>query len=975
MVITVDDERFEYLGGDSTVLDFLVRNGFYIPHICYTPGLGVLKTCETCIVEVDGHLVRACSTKLRDGMRIGLNTPRALEARRRAVERILMDHNLVCTICDKNDYCDLHTAVLRLGIKGQRYRPKPYPIDDSNPFYIYDPNQCILCGRCVEACQDLVVNEVIRIDWNLNPPRVVWGDGKTINESSCVSCGTCVNVCPVNALMEKTFIGRAGYFTGISGKKREGLVKVIKEIEDIPGIFDAVMAMSEVDAKLRSTLVKRTKTVCMFCGVGCSFEVWTRGREILKIQPSPEAPANGLATCIKGKFGWGFINDPMRLTKPLIRHGDGFREASWEEAIDFIARKLKEIRDKYGPDSIGLIANCTGSNEEAYLVQKLARAVIGTNNVDNCARYCQAPATEGLFRTVGIGADSGTMEDIYNSDLVIIVGSNTAEAHPVLAGKVKRAKKLRGQKLIVIDVRRHEMADWADLFIRIKPGTDVVLLNAVAKYLIDMGWIDREFIEKRTVGFEEYRRSLEHYDLEYAEKITGVPKDVMVKMAEMIHEAKGVSILFGMGVTQHQSGSETATAISNLLLLTGNYGKPNCGAYPLRGHANVQGASDFGALPRFLPGYERVDDEEVRERYEKAWGVKLPTTRGLTSTEMVDAALEGKLKAMIIFGEDKVLADSNRAKTTEALKRLELLVVVELFMTQTARLAHVVLPAAATLERDGTFVNTERRIQRFYKALDPPGECRPEWMIIQDIANALGANWNYKHPSEIMDEVARVCPVFAGVNYERLEGYRSLLWPVSKDGEGTPYLYKDRFNFPDGKARFHVAKYIEPLDMDEEYDAYLINGRMLEHFHWGNITRRTKGINEKVPQVFVEVSRELAMERELRDGDLVRITSRVGSIKARVLVTDRVLGRYCFLSLHDNQEAAVNTLTTDMRDPSTKTPAYKELPVRIEKIERGYSSPLPWTNPRYHKRIPQVGVRVEEKWRRPEYSPIGEDYG
>lgn len=971
MKVVVEDKVLEAIPNE-TILTFLLRHNIHIPFICYQPGLDVLESCETCIVEANGHLVRACSTKIGEGMKISISSKRVYEARKKAFDRILRDHYLYCTLCDKSSYCYLRYWVLHLGIEHQDYKSKNYPIDDSNPFYIYDPNQCILCGRCVEACQDLVVNEVIHIDWNLNPPRVVWDRGALINQSSCVSCGTCVTVCPVNALMEKKVLGEMGYFTGLNPKIKQGLIQITKQIEKSIDTFQPILEISEIDTKLR-TLVKRTKTVCMFCGVGCSFEVWTKDNKIIKVQPSPNSPANGLATCIKGKFGWDFVNDPHRLKKPLIKENGKFREATWQEALNLIINKLKEIKEKYGPDAIGIIANCTGTNEEAYLAQKLARAVIGTNNVDNCARYCQAPATTGLFRTVGIGADAGTMQDIYNADLVITMGSNTAESHPVLAGKIKRAKKLRGQKLIVVDVRKHEMAERADLFIKVNPGTDLILLNAVSKYIIDKGWEDKKFIQERTVGFEEFKKYLEKFTLDYAEKKTGVKKEDIIKMAEMIHEAGNTCICYAMGITQHQSGSETSTAISNLLLLTGNYGRPSCGAYPLRGHANVQGASDFGALPMYMPGYEKVDDPEVRKRYEEGWKVKLPTKPGLTSTEMIDAIFEGKLKALLIFGEDKVLADSNRQRTTKALQQLELLVVTEIFMTQTASLAHVVLPAAASVEKDGTFVNTERRIQRLYKALDPPGECRPEWQIYQDIANGLGANWNYKHPSEIMDEVARLCPVFAGVNYQRLEGYRSLLWPVAPDGTDTPYLYKDRFNFPDGKARFYPPKYIEPLETNEQFDLYLDNGRMLEHFHWGNVSYRTAGIKEKVPNVFLEVSPELAKERGLNEGDLVRVVSPVGSIKARVVITNRVQGNTLFLAIHNNLEETINTLTTNVRDPVVKTPAYKELPVRIEKIEEGKGiEPLPLINPRRYKGVSQIGIKVEEKWKRPEYSPIAE---
>ena len=597
---------------------------------------------------------------------------------------------------------------------------------------------------------------------------------------------------------------------------------------------------SEIEARTRPSFVTKTKTVCTFCGVGCSFDVWTRGRKILQIQPRPESPANGMATCIKGKFGWDFVNSPDRLTTPLLRDGDHFRPASWEEAIRFIAERLRAIRDSAGPDAIGFLANCTGSNEEAWLVQKLARTVIGTHNVDNCARYCQAPASTGLSRTVGIGADAGGFREIENADLVMTVGSNTAKSHPVLAGKIKRAHKLRGQKLVVLDLRRTMMAERADLFVRPRPGTDLVVLNTVARYLLDQGWEARSFIEQRTTNFEAYRESLAPFTLDYGETVTGVAKDEFVRLATMVHDAKSVCILWAMGVTQHQPGTETSTAICDLLLLTGNFGRPGTGGYPLRGHCNVQGVSDFGALPSFLGAYEKWDDPEVVARYEKAWSVRLPTKKGLTSTEMVDAALRGSLRAMVIFGEDKVLADAHESQVRSALQKLDLLVVCEVVPTATSQLAHVVLPAAVTLEREGSMVNTERRIQRFHRALPPLGDSRPEFEIVQALANALGAHWNYARPADVMAEASAMVPRFAGVRYDRLEGYASQQWPVSADGTDSPYLYADRFAFPDGKAHFHPPKWIPPLASDAEYDLYLNNGRVLEQFHWGNLTSRER---------------------------------------------------------------------------------------------------------------------------------------
>ncbi len=554
-----------------------------------------------------------------------------MEARLEAVNRILHNHDLYCTVCENNNGdCALHEAVHMLNMDSQKYpfEKKPYEVDDSNPFYRYDPNQCILCGRCVEACQNVEVNETLSIDWSLERPRVVWDHGVPINESSCVSCGHCVTVCPpVNALMEKSMLGEAGYLTSIPQDTKEKLIDFVKSLEPAIGMRP-IMALSNAESALRSTQIKKTKTVCTYCGVGCSFEMWTKGRKILKVQPVPEGPANGISTCIKGKFGWDFVNSSDRLTRPLIRDGNRFREATWEEAIDRVARGLMRIKEKYGGgDAIEFIASSKGTNEESYLLQKLARQVFGTNNVDNSSRFCQAPATTGLWRTVGYGGgDSGSISDIYSADLILAVGTNTAESHPVIATRIKRAHKLRGgQKLIVADIRKHEMAERADLFIHPRPGTDLVWLSAVTKYIIDQGWEDRKFIEERTTGFEEYRKSLEPFTLDFAERETGIPREQLIRVAEMIHEAKSVCALWAMGVTQHQMGSDTSTAISNLLLVTGNYGRPGTGAYPLRGpqqrpgHQRLRG---HVSIPSRLPEGQRSRGQgEVRE------GMELQDTR------------------------------------------------------------------------------------------------------------------------------------------------------------------------------------------------------------------------------------------------------------------------------------------------------------------------------------------------------------
>lgn len=970
MLISVDGKIIEANKGE-TILEVLKRNGIYIPHICYNEGLSPIESCDTCLVEVNGHLVRACSTKVEDGMKISVN--KAKEARKIAIDRLIRYHKLYCSVCENNNGdCQLHEAVIRLGINSQKYVEKPYPIDDSGEFYIYDPSQCILCGRCVEACQDFAVNEVIWINWDLNPPRVVWDNGNPIGNSSCVNCGTCVTVCPVNALMEKSMLGNAGFFTWIRKDLKKKIIDSIGKVEDN---FSLLMTFSELEAKARETQIKKTKTVCIYCGVGCSFEVWTKGRKILKIEPKPESPANGILTCVKGKFGWDFVNSENRITKPLIREGDKFREVSWDVAISYIAKRLKEIRDKYGPDSIGFIASDKMSNEEAYLLQKLARAVIGTNNIDNSARYCQAPATVGLWRTVGIGADSGTIKDIEMADLIIIVGHNTTESHPVVGSKVKRAQKIRGAKVVVIDVRKHEMAERADLFIRPKPGTDAAVLAGVAKYLIDKGWIDKEFIEKRVKGFEEFKESIKGFTLDYVESITNVPKEQIIKLAEMIHEAKNVVVLWGMGVTQHLGGADTSTIISDLLLITGNYGKPGSGAFPMRGHNNVQGVSDFGCLPNYLPGYQKLDDESVVRKFEDAWGVKLNRKIGLQIPQMIEGVLEGKIHALYIVGEDTVMVDCGTPLTKQALEKVDFLVVQDMFMTETAKLADVILPAAASLEKDGTFVNTERRIQRFYKAMEPLGDSKPDWVIIQMIANALGANWNYNHPSEIMDEVARLCPIFAGVSYSRLEGFNSLLWPVNENGVDTPILYTNSFDTPDGKAILYPLSWKPPELKDEVHRIIVNTGRILEHFHVGNMTGNVGGLRRKVPETFVEVSKELSAKYNINNGDLILVKSKFGGeIIARALVTTRVQGDEIFIPLFASDPSkGVNVITGNVIDKDSGTPGYKDTPVLIEKIGEGNrESPLPMNNWRFHihERRRQIGIEVQKKWMREEFKPL-----
>ncbi len=969
--VTIDGVVQETTSGER-LIDVINRAGVKISQVCYHPQLCPIQTCDTCMVETNGQLVRACATTASAGMEIFTKSEKAAAAQREAFDRILSNHVLYCTVCDNNNgNCTIHNTERLLGIEHQPipYHSKPYEEDHTNPFYRYDPQQCILCGRCVEACQNVQVNETLSINWEDPHPRVLWDGGSTIGESSCVSCGHCVTVCPCNALMEKSMLGHAGFLTALPKTTLSGMIDVVKGVEPETG-YGAILKLSEAESHMRELRIRRTKTVCTYCGVGCSFDVWTKDRHILKVEPL-DGPTNGISTCIKGKFGWDFVNSPDRLTKPLIREGGKFREASWDEALDLVARKFREIKAKNGPDSLAFVSSSKCTNEESYLMQKLARAVIGTNNMDNCSRYCQAPATQGLFRTVGYGGDSGSIRDIENAGLVLIIGSNTAESHPVLATRVKRAHKLHGQKLIVSDLREHEMAKRADLFLHPKPGTDIVWLSAVSSYLLENGMANTKFLDQWVNGLEEYKKSLAPFTMEFAARTCGLSEDTLKKVAHMIAEADGVCVLWAMGITQHSMGSDASTAISNLLLITGNYMKTGSGAYPLRGHNNVQGASDHGAMPNFLTGYQSVDDPEVRSRFKAAWNVQLPSTKGLDNHEMIDAIHQGKLKAMYLFGEEMSLVDSNANFVGDGLGKLEFFVVQDIFFSATCRFADVVLPASPSLEKEGTFTSTERRIQRLYQVFEPLEGSRPDWRIIQDIANRLGATWQYQHPSEIYREIASLTPLFAGVTYERLEGFKSLQWPVAADGTDQPLLYTKEFAFPDGKARLFPLSLTEPTDQpNAEFDLHLNNGRLLEHFHEGNMTYRSEGIREKTPDTFVEVSPELAEERGIQSGTWVQLTSRYGQVRVRALVTDRVQGKELYMPMN-SVESPVNRLTSSHTDSVTHTPAYKEASVHLRVLPEVGESPLPRINHRFGHPTPQHGVEVERKWKRPDYRMPG----
>lgn len=958
---------------NQPLIDFLTAQGKKLPHVCYHPALQPLESCDVCWVEANGEKVRGCTLRTFQGLEINSEGEWPRAAQQEGMDRILNRHELYCTVCEHNTGdCTLHNTVadMHIPIQYYPYQRKPTSKDHSNPFYTYDPDQCILCGRCVEACQNVEVNETLSIDYTQEHPRVLWDGGTQIAGSSCVSCGHCVTVCPCNALLEKTMQPDAGPFTAMDEGLKRPMIDFVKSLENSIGM-EPITGISLIDDALRQAEIKRTKTVCTYCGVGCSFEIWTRDRHILKVQPVAEAPANGISTCVKGKFGWDFVNSPQRLTTPLIRENGRFRPASWDEALDRVAQGLRDVARQHGGDAIGFIGSSKASNEEAYLTQKIARLIFGTNNVDNSSRYCQNPATEGLFRTVGYGGDAGTIRDLQKTELIITVGSNLAENHPVIASHIKQSHKHRGQKLLVVDPRKHEMAERADQFLRIKPGTDMVWASAMSKYMFDHGYADEAFLAQRVNQVDAYRASLAPFTLEFASEITGLSVEELTSAAEMIGQAGSVCLLWAMGITQHSHGADASTALSNLLLVTGNYGRPGTGGYPMRGHNNVQGASDFGCLSNVYPGYEKVTDAAIREKWARAWGVtpeELSDQAGADNFMMVQHAHEGKLRAMYITGEETAFSDADSTKVHEAFSRLDFMVVQDIFMSRTAEFADVVLPGCPSVEKEGTFVNTERRIQHFSPAMNPLGDSRPDWWIFTELAARLGHHWNYPNPGAIMAEAAGIAEIFAGVSYERLVGWQSQIWPVLPDGESTPLLYTEKFKFPDGKARLYPLEWQRPMEeADAEYDLMLDNGRMLEHFQSTNQTGQGGRMMSLSPNWFVEISPQLAQARDLKEGEWVELKSRRGTVEVPVVVTDRVAGNVLFIPIHHGKPG-VNGLTGEHHDPDVNTPAYKEIAVSMTKLaRRPQPNPIPRHNFRHGRRTPLDHLPIEQKWQQEGY--------
>ncbi|MHC5034720.1 MAG: formate dehydrogenase subunit alpha, partial [Planctomycetota bacterium] len=664
---------------------------------------------------------------------------------------------------------------------------------------------------------------------------------------------------------------------------------------------------------------------------GCGLVLGLRGDRIVRITGDDQHPVNRGSLCVKGRFGLDYVSSPERLTHPLIRRDGQLQEATWDEAMGLVARRLGEIKSAHGPDALAGLSSAKCTNEENYLFQKFMRAVIGTNNVDHCARLCHASTVAGLARAFGSGAMTNSIAELEHADCILVTGSNTTEAHPIIALFIKAAVTKHDAQLIVADPRRIDLVRFASLHLRQRSGTDVALFNAMMNVIIAEGLCDRDFIAQRTEGFEEFRQCLEDYSPERAEAISGVPADDIRAAARAYATAERASIVYSMGITQHTTGTDNVLALANLAMLTGNIGRLSTGVNPLRGQNNVQGACDLGALPNVFPGYQKVDDPDLRAKFEQAWGVELPGEVGLTVVEIMNAAAKGKVKGLYIMGENPMMSDPDVNHVREALKKLEFLCVQDIFLSETAELADVVLPAASFAEKDGSFTNTERRVQRVRKALDPPGEARPDWLILCQLAAGMGRPMEYDGPGEVLDEVARLTPIYGGMSFERIDE-EGLSWPCPDAGHpGTVFLHEGQFKR--GVGKFHPTPFREADELpDEDYPYLLTTGRLLYHFHTGTLTRRSKGLEEIAPPAPIEINPEDAEREGIAEGDRIEVSSRRGTVRVRAHVTERPPQGTVFMPFH-YREAPANVLTNPALDPIAKIPELKVCAVKLERLD------------------------------------------
>ena len=873
--------------------------GVNVPKLCATDSLEAFGSCRVCLVEIEGRrgYPASCTTPVENGMKVKTQTSKLADIRRGMMELYISDHPLDCLTCPTNGNCELQDVAGIVGLREVRYGYKgknhlELKKDESNPYFTYDASKCIVCNRCVRACEETQGTFALTIDGRGFDSRVAAGQNDSFMESDCVSCGACVQACPTATLTEKTVI---------------------------------MMGQAEHSAI----------TTCAYCGVGCSFKAEMKGNEVVRMVPHKDGKANHGHSCVKGRFAWGYATHQDRMLKPMIRKKitDPWQEVSWEEAIGYAASEFRRIQAKHGKDSIGGITSSRCTNEETYLVQKLVRAAFGNNNVDTCARVCHSPTGYGLKQTLGESAGTQTFDSVMHADVIMVIGANPVAAHPVFASQMKRRLR-QGAKLIVVDPRTTEMVKGAhyqaDHHLKLKPGTNVAVISAMAHVIVTEGLVKEDFVNERCdmQSFNEWRTFAARAENspESMEAVTGIPAETLRAAARLYASGGNAAIYYGLGVTEHAQGSTMVMGIANLAMATGNVGREGVGVNPLRGQNNVQGSCDMGSFPHELPGYRHISDSIARAEFEARWNCTLNPEPGLRIPNMFDAALDGSFMGLYCQGEDIVQSDPDTQHVSAALSAMECIVVQDLFLNETAKYAHVFLPGSSFLEKDGTFTNAERRISRVRKVM-PAKAGYSDWEVTQLLANALGYPMQYQHPSEIMDEIAALTPTFHGVSFKTIDKLGSVQWPCNENApEGTPIMHIDAF--VRGKGRFIITQYV-PTDekVTKRFPLILTTGRILSQYNVGAQTRRTENVRWH-SEDRLEIHPHDAEERGIRQDDWVGIESRSGQTVLRATVTENVQPGVVYTTFHF-PESGANVITTDNSDWATNCPEYKVTAVQV----------------------------------------------
>jgi formate dehydrogenase major subunit len=902
----INDVAHPYKEGD-TLLSFIRRHadGNLVPTLCDAPNLDPFGACRVCSVEISQEkngavkTVAACHTPVAEGQFIYTSSQRIQKLRKNIIELVLTDHPLDCLTCEVNGNCELQTVAAQVGIREVRYPEGDNHLerekDLSHPYMTSDLSKCINCYRCVRACDEVQGEFVLSMAGRGFDAHIVKGLDQSFMDSDCVSCGACSQACPTSAISD---------------------------------IFQSKAIQA----------TETTRTVCTYCGVGCNLDIATNSGEILSITAPYDAEVNQGHTCLKGRFAFKFYNHPDRLDSPMIKRNGQFEKVSWDEVYDFITQKFKQYKETFGPDSLAGISSSRCTNEENYLMQKFFRAVIQTNNIDGCARVCHSPTALGMQRTFGTGAATNSIEDLKHTNCILVIGANPTDAHPVTGAKLKQFAMKSDSVTIVIDPRRTELARYATHHLALRPGTNVAVLNMMMYYIITEGLVDEGFISKRTEGYQDFKEELMQIDLNELEAVSGVPREQVREAAIAYATAANAMSFHGLGVTEHSQGTFTVMQIADLAMLTGNIGRKGVGVNPLRGQNNVQGSADMGVQPHQGAGYLDVTKDEVNQRYNTFYGTTVPKHIGYKIPEMFQAALEGKLKAIWIIGEDVVQTDPNTQKVIRALEATELVIVQELFMTETAKYADVILPGASFLEKSGTFTNGERRVQAVRQVVAPIEGSKPDGQIIVELMNRMGYAQPDYTPDGMLEEISQIVPFFEGIRWERL-GKNGLQWPVAANGTDTKILHQQQFKRGLGYFEFHNWEETREITAHgKDYPYILTTNRELEHYNCGAMTRRTA--NEKILKSdYLMIHPEDAAANLINEGDFVCLESPRGKVDVRARITDEVKPGILSTTFHF-PDIMVNNITSDIHDSEAMCPEYKVVAVRIRKSKGKYKKQL-----------------------------------